>query len=91
MHVVCRYFMFPLFLTASLQFYEPLTESFEVDDSIIPSTAAFKPKVLVILTRFTFFEFFRMCLRRMRSSLTEDGYIAEHIAVTLLSTYPRTK
>ncbi|VDM24979.1 unnamed protein product [Toxocara canis] len=69
-----------------LQVQEPCGSVIEdVDDLTLSGAILYKPKVIVILSRFPFFELFRNCLNRFHLALLDSEYNAEAMAATLLS------
>uniref|UniRef100_A0A8R1TTB5 Myotubularin-related protein 5 n=1 Tax=Onchocerca volvulus TaxID=6282 RepID=A0A8R1TTB5_ONCVO len=70
-----------------LQVYEPCGDGIEeVDDTRSDEgPSLFKPKVIVILSRFPFFDLFRNCLNRILLALLESDDKAELMISTLLS------
>ncbi|VDN28268.1 unnamed protein product [Gongylonema pulchrum] len=70
-----------------LQVYEPCGGDIEeLDDARSDETPSlFKPKVIVILSRFPFFDLFRNCLNRILLALLEAEDKAESMVATLLS------
>ncbi|VDM95492.1 unnamed protein product [Thelazia callipaeda] len=70
-----------------LQVYEPCGDTIEeVEDARSDEgPSLFKPKVIVILSRFPFFDLFRNCLNRILMALLESENKAELMIATLLS------
>ncbi|VDK42813.1 unnamed protein product [Anisakis simplex] len=71
-----------------LQLQEPCGSVIEedFDDLTLNGTLLlYKPKVIVILSRFPFFELFRNCLNRLHLAILDSECSAETMAATLLS------
>uniref|UniRef100_A0A915AWS5 Myotubularin-related protein 5 n=1 Tax=Parascaris univalens TaxID=6257 RepID=A0A915AWS5_PARUN len=69
-----------------LQVQEPCGSIIEdVDDVTLSGAILYKPKVIVILSRFPFFELFRNCLNRFHVALLDSECNAEAMTATLLS------
>ncbi|MFH4973292.1 hypothetical protein AB6A40_000001 [Gnathostoma spinigerum] len=75
-----------------LQVYEPccgsaddVEGSSEVCEVSTNDNVLYKPKVIVILSRFSYFDLFRNCLNRIHLALLEDNGTAESMIATLIS------
>lgn len=69
-----------------LQIYEPCGNVIEdVDDGSVNGPNLYKPKVIVILSRFPFFDLFRNCLNRIHLALIDSENKAEVMVATLVS------